>query len=82
MNNNKKIKETPTVSSFEDRKIKTGLKTSLLKNNNYTIKETPNVSDASSFEDRKLKSGLKASQHSNNKTMNNDYRTTIMDTPV
>ena len=47
--------------------------------NNYKIKETHNVSEASSFEDRKIKSGLKESALSNNKTMNNDYRTTIMD---
>ena len=51
-------------------------------NNNYKIKETHNVSEASSFEDRKIKSGLMESALSNNNTMNNDYRTTIMDTPV
>ena len=58
MNNNSKIKETPNVSetySLENRKIKTGLKTSPLINNktitnNYEIKETPNISEASSFE--------------------------------
>ena len=51
-------------------------------NNNYKIKETPNVSEASSFEDRKIKSGLKTSTLRNNKSMNNEYRITIKDTPV
>ena len=49
VNNNYKIKETPNaseVSSFENRKIETSLKGSILMNNNYKIKETPNVSDA------------------------------------
>ena len=87
MNNKYNIKETHNVSeasSFEDRKIKSGLKESALRNNKtmnnkYKIKETHNVSEASSFEDRKIKSGLMESALSNNKTMNNDYRTTIMD---
>ena len=51
-------------------------------NNNHKIRETPNVSEASSFEDRQIKSGLKTSPPRYNKTMNNDYRTTIMDTPI
>ena len=37
------------------------------------------MSEASSLEDRLIKSGLKTSPRRNNKTMNNDYRTTIMD---
>ena len=73
------------ASSFEDRNIKSGLKTSTLSNNktmnnNYKIKETHNVSESSSFEDRKIKSGLKTSTLRNNKSMNN--RITIKDTPV
>ena len=49
---------------LEDRKIKSGLKTSphsnnKTMNNSYNIKDTPNVSEASSFEDRTNKSGLK-----------------------
>ena len=87
MNNKYNIKETHNVSeasSFEDQKIKSGLKTSPLRNNKtmnnkYKIKETHNVSEASSFEDRKIKSGLRTSPLRNNKTMKNDYRTTIMD---
>ena len=51
-------------------------------NNNYKIKETPNVSEASSFEDRKIRTGIKTSPLRNNKTMNNDYRTNTLDTPV
>ena len=51
-------------------------------NNNYKIKETLNVSEASSLEDRTIKSGLKTSPLSNNKSMNNEYRITIKDTPV
>ena len=89
MNNKYNIKETHNVSeasSFEDRKIKSGLKESPLRNNKtmnnkYNIKETHNVSEASSFEDRKIKSGLKESALSNNKTMNNN-RTYILDESV
>ena len=89
MNNKYNIKETHNVSeasSFEDRKIKSGLKESALRNNKtmnnkYNIKETHNVSEASSFEDRKIKSGLKESALSNNKTMNNN-RTYILDESV
>ena len=103
INNNYKMKETPHVSkisSFEDRQIKSGLKTSTLRNNKtmnndyrtYTLDplvqhnrsetcvEIPRMrSSTCSLE---IKSGLKISTLRNNKTMNNDCRTTIMDTPV
>ena len=50
-------------------------------NTYYKMKET-HVSNISSLEDRKSKPGLKTATLMNNNTMNNDYRTTIMDTPV
>ena len=84
-NTSKTHDETPRMRrSTCLSEIKSGLKTSPLRNNksmnnNYKIKETPNVSEASSFEDQQIKSGLMESALSNNKTMNNDYRTTIMD---
>ena len=97
MNNNYKLKDTHNVSEaslFEDRKIKSGLKTSTLTNNKsmnneyrITIKdtlvqhvETPRMRRSTC--PLKIKSGLKESALSNNKTMNNNNRTYILDTPV
>ena len=96
MNTNYKIKEThvSNISSFEDRKIKPGLKTSA--HNNKTMNhdnrtctlDSPvqhNRSDTprmcSSTCSLKNKPGLKTSAH-NNKTMNHDNRTYILDEPV
>ena len=85
LNNKYKIKETHNVSeasSFEDRKIKSGLKTSTLRNNKsmnnkyrITIQDTPvqNTSRSTCLF-VEIKSGLMESAFSNNKTMNNKYK--------
>ena len=97
MNTNYKIKETHVsyISSFEDRKIKPGLKTSthnnkIMNHDNRTCtldspvqhnrSESPRM--RSSTSSLKNKPGLKKSILMNNKTMNHDNRTYILDEPV
>ena len=97
MNTNYKIKEThvSNISSFEDRNIKPGLKTSALRNNNtmtndyrtctsdppvpHNRSDTPRM--RSSTCSLRNKPGLKTSALMKNKTMNHIIRT-ILDEPV